>query len=234
MIRLKNSLEKGSTILERPKDGSALNWYSCGPTVYESAHIGHARTYINTDVIRRVLTDIFGYQVFFAMGITDIDDKIIGKALELEMKGWKGCESIVRPLEVILLYCPQHDTLSTYVLKCHTHYVKNEFFSDMDALNVKRPDAVLRVSEHLEEIIAYIERVSCSCHVFNKLLILFLLESFTTTSLRSSQMVVHMLVQMEFISMWKSMGTDMESLVSDVECKVLQIQIRTRAVKTVG
>jgi cysteinyl-tRNA synthetase len=47
--------------------------------VYDSAHLGHARTYVSLDVIRRVLTDYFGYDMTCAMGITDIDDKIIAR-----------------------------------------------------------------------------------------------------------------------------------------------------------
>jgi cysteinyl-tRNA synthetase len=54
----------------------------CGPTVYDHSHMGHARTYISFDVIHRILTEYFGYNVFLAMNITDIDDKIILKAID--------------------------------------------------------------------------------------------------------------------------------------------------------
>ena len=102
--------------------------------MYDAAHIGHARTYINTDIIRRIITDYFQYNVVFAMGITDIDDKIINKAADLGLYDWEGCKTIVRPLE-------------------------DDFFSELDALNVQRTHAVLRVSEHVEEIVAYIEKI---------------------------------------------------------------------------
>ena len=49
----------------------------CGPTVYDHSHMGHAKTYICSDIIRRILTDYFGYDVKLCMNITDIDDKII-------------------------------------------------------------------------------------------------------------------------------------------------------------
>ena len=52
-------------------------WYICGPTVYNSAHMGHARSYISFDILRRVLQDYFGYNVLYCMNVTDIDDKII-------------------------------------------------------------------------------------------------------------------------------------------------------------
>uniref|UniRef100_A0A0N5AZC4 cysteine--tRNA ligase n=1 Tax=Syphacia muris TaxID=451379 RepID=A0A0N5AZC4_9BILA len=63
-----------------PKVGKQVNWYICGPTVYDSAHMGHARAYLSFDILRRVLSDYFGYDVKFVMNITDIDDKIIKRA----------------------------------------------------------------------------------------------------------------------------------------------------------
>lgn len=61
-------------------ESKTIKWYSCGPTVYDVAHLGHARCYITFDIIRRILTNYFGYQVFYVMNITDIDDKIIKRA----------------------------------------------------------------------------------------------------------------------------------------------------------
>ncbi|XP_035891839.1 cysteine--tRNA ligase, cytoplasmic [Anopheles stephensi] len=63
-----------------PRDGRNVHWYSCGPTVYDASHMGHARSYISFDILRRVLTDYFGYNVLYVMNITDIDDKIIKRA----------------------------------------------------------------------------------------------------------------------------------------------------------
>ncbi|KAF6262603.1 tRNA synthetases class I (C) catalytic domain-containing protein [Scenedesmus sp. NREL 46B-D3] len=57
-----------------------ITWYACGPTVYDSAHMGHARNYVTFDVIRRVLEDYFGYNVLYVMNVTDVDDKIILRA----------------------------------------------------------------------------------------------------------------------------------------------------------
>lgn len=48
--------------------------------MYDASHMGHARTYISFDILRRVLADYFGYQIYFVMNITDIDDKIIRRA----------------------------------------------------------------------------------------------------------------------------------------------------------
>ena len=57
-----------------------VKFYICGPTVYDSAHMGHARAYISFDIIRRVLASFFNYDVRYVMNITDIDDKIIKRA----------------------------------------------------------------------------------------------------------------------------------------------------------
>lgn len=62
------------------KTHKAIKWYSCGPTVYDVSHLGHARCYITFDIIRRILSNYFGYNVFYVMNITDIDDKIIKRA----------------------------------------------------------------------------------------------------------------------------------------------------------
>src|SRR5436309_12019228 len=58
-----------------------VNMFVCGPTVYDSSHIGHAKTYVDYDIIARYLQRI-GYSVFFVLNITDIDDRIISRARE--------------------------------------------------------------------------------------------------------------------------------------------------------
>merc|ERR1712080_492598 len=72
-----------------------INWYICGPTVYDSPHLGHARTYICSDVIRRVLEYYFGYDINYVMNMTDVDDKIIKKALGMkELEGKSRMEKV--------------------------------------------------------------------------------------------------------------------------------------------
>lgn len=63
-----------------PLRADRVSWYSCGPTVYDSAHMGHARNYVTIDINRRLLQDYFGYNVEFVQNVTDIDDKIIVRA----------------------------------------------------------------------------------------------------------------------------------------------------------
>eukprot|EP00298_Acanthocystis_sp_HF-20_P015975 c21337_g2_i1.p1 GENE.c21337_g2_i1~~c21337_g2_i1.p1 ORF type:complete len:1000 (-),score=490.61 c21337_g2_i1:49-3048(-) len=63
-----------------PANGRRVLWYTCGPTVYDSCHMGHARAYLTFDILRRITEDYFGYEVLYQINITDIDDKIILRA----------------------------------------------------------------------------------------------------------------------------------------------------------
>lgn len=64
-----------------PLPSPQVLWYMCGPTVYDSAHLGHARTYLSFDILRRILTNYFQYDVLLVMNITDVDDKIIKRCV---------------------------------------------------------------------------------------------------------------------------------------------------------
>uniref|UniRef100_A0A915JLD0 Cysteine--tRNA ligase, cytoplasmic n=1 Tax=Romanomermis culicivorax TaxID=13658 RepID=A0A915JLD0_ROMCU len=78
-LKLLNSLTKKKEIFV-PQNGNEVKWYICGPTVYDAAHMGHARSYISFDILRRIMQNYFNYEVLFVMNITDIDDKIIKRA----------------------------------------------------------------------------------------------------------------------------------------------------------
>lgn len=80
-LRLYNSFTKKKELFI-PINGNEVRWYSCGPTVYDKSHMGHARSYISFDILRRVISDYFGYNILYCMNITDIDDKIIKRARE--------------------------------------------------------------------------------------------------------------------------------------------------------
>jgi len=75
-----DSVKKAKVPFEPVRDNEA-RIYVCGPTVYDDAHLGHARSAVAFDLLRRTLTAL-GYKVTFARNITDIDDKIIAKHLE--------------------------------------------------------------------------------------------------------------------------------------------------------
>lgn len=78
-IRLKNSLTRQIEDL-RLSHHSFITWYCCGPTVYDSAHVGHAYSYVQFDLVRRILEQFANLEVLFVMNITDLDDKIINRA----------------------------------------------------------------------------------------------------------------------------------------------------------
>lgn len=79
-VRLLNSFTRRVEPLRCRSGGRRVGMYVCGPTVYDSAHLGHARNYVAFDTIRRVLRDFFSLDVRFVMNITDVDDKIVLKA----------------------------------------------------------------------------------------------------------------------------------------------------------
>lgn len=77
-LKIFNSLTRSKTPFV-PIDWKNRNvtWYSCGPTVYDDAHLGHCRNYTTSDIIRRLLRDYFKFNVRYVQNVTDIDDKII-------------------------------------------------------------------------------------------------------------------------------------------------------------
>lgn len=78
MLKIYNTLSKKKQLF-KPMHGNRVGMYTCGPTVYDHAHIGNLRSYIFADSLFRVLSDIEGYKVKWVVNITDIDDKIIKK-----------------------------------------------------------------------------------------------------------------------------------------------------------
>lgn len=109
-------------------ENKIINWYACGPTVYDESHLGHARTYIMTDVIRRILEKEMGYTVILGMNITDVDDKIIAVS-----------------------------NIENVDMKSITTKYEKSFFDDMDKLGVGRPNILLRATDSINDIIKYIE-----------------------------------------------------------------------------
>ena len=79
-IRIFNSLTRQKEEFV-PLNGKTVKMYTCGVTVYDQCHIGHARSLYIFDVIRRYLK-FRGYDLTFVRNITDVDDKIIQKAIE--------------------------------------------------------------------------------------------------------------------------------------------------------
>ena len=82
-MRLFDSVSRSVVTLRE----GALTWYSCGPTVYDKTHLGHARNYVCVDVLQRVCQSLAGgAPMFHVMGVTDVDDKILARAKEQNKK----------------------------------------------------------------------------------------------------------------------------------------------------
>uniref|UniRef100_A0A4W3IR61 Probable cysteine--tRNA ligase, mitochondrial n=1 Tax=Callorhinchus milii TaxID=7868 RepID=A0A4W3IR61_CALMI len=111
-------------------DSRTASWYSCGPTVYDHAHLGHASSYVRFDIVRRILTKVFGIDVVMVMVITDIDDKIIRRANELN----------VSPAVLARIY-------------------EEDFKQDMTSLKVLPPTVYMRVTDNIPKIVDYIDKI---------------------------------------------------------------------------
>ena len=114
-----------------PADPSRVTMYVCGPTVYNTAHIGNARPPVVFDTLFRLLRHVYGEQaVIYARNYTDIDDKIINASIE------RGV-----PIEAI------------------TRAVEQQYEADMGALNVLLPTLRPRATENVPAMIAVIEKL---------------------------------------------------------------------------
>jgi len=125
MIKLYNTMTRRKEIFEAI-EGNKIKLFVCGPTVYDYSHIGHARTYISFDVIVRYLK-YKGFSVFYMQNITDLDDKILKRAEELETS----------PLDLARRY-------------------EEKYLHDMEILGVKNVNLYARATEHIPEIIRQI------------------------------------------------------------------------------
>ena len=110
-----------------PMDPSELKMYVCGPTVYNFIHIGNARPFVVFDTMRKYL-QYRGQKVRYVQNFTDVDDKIINRAREEHIGAM--------------------DVANKYI---------DEYFKDVQALNITPADVHPRVSETMPEIIAFVQ-----------------------------------------------------------------------------
>jgi len=126
-----------------PLQEGKVNLYVCGPTVYDHAHVGHAKTYVSFDIMVRYLR-YSGYDVLYVQNLTDVghlldtgEDRILKKARQSQSTPMKIVETYAR-----------------------------SYFSDMDALGVQRPDISPRASAHIPEQIEMIETLLQQGHAY--------------------------------------------------------------------
>ena len=127
-LRFFNSLGRELQRFE-PREEGKVRIYTCGPTVYDTSHIGNLRTFLFEDILCRAL-GFFGLEVEQVMNLTDVDDKIIAGAVERDL------------------------TIDDYVAP---HI--DSFFRDVDRLHIRRADLYPRATEHVAEMIALVERL---------------------------------------------------------------------------
>ena len=111
----------------KPLKENEISMYVCGPTVYNDAHIGNARPIIVFDTLKKTLEEL-GYKVHFVSNYTDVDDKIIRKAKELQVSEKEVSEHFIQAYQEVRM-----------------------------RLNADMPDACPKVTETMDDIIAFIE-----------------------------------------------------------------------------
>jgi cysteinyl-tRNA synthetase len=128
MLRLYNTLTRAKEEFQ-PVHPGEVRIYTCGPTVYDYAHIGNFRAFVFADILRRYLI-YKGYRVTQVMNLTDIDDKTIRGARQA------------------------NTSLSDYV-----KFYSTAFFEDLQTLNIERAEHYPAATEHIPEMVALIQRL---------------------------------------------------------------------------
>jgi len=128
MLKIYNTLTKQKEEFV-PLNPPNVNFYMCGPTVYDFFHVGNARSFLMSDVLRRYL-EYKGYKVKFVMNLTDVDDKIIKKSNQENVTSDKIAEKYI-----------------------------NYFLEDVEKLGMKKADVYPRATQHMSEIIGMIKKL---------------------------------------------------------------------------
>ncbi len=137
-LNLYNTLTRRKELFE-PLEPGIVRMYTCGPTVYNYAHIGNLRTYIFSDILRRAL-EYEGYDVLHVMNVTDVGH-LTSDADEGEDKMEKGAREAGKDVWEI------------------ARFYEDAFWRDLELLNIEKPKVVCRATEHIPEMIALIQRL---------------------------------------------------------------------------
>ena len=127
-VKIYNSLTNKIEVL-KPIHEKEISMYVCGPTVYNYVHIGNMRPVVVFDTFRKFLTYI-GYNVKYVSNYTDVDDKIIKRAQELNK--------------------PESEITEFYI---------KAFEDDLHNINALKPNVTPRVTEYMPQIIAFIDKL---------------------------------------------------------------------------
>jgi cysteinyl-tRNA synthetase len=127
-IRLHNTLSNRLEPLQ-PLHKGEVRIYTCGPTVYDFAHIGNFRTFVFQDVLRRFLLSR-GLRVMQVMNLTDVDDRIIANAAAAGVS-----------------------------IRAYTEKYIQAFLADMEAIHLEIPEEVVRATDHIDDMVALIKRL---------------------------------------------------------------------------
>ena len=136
-LELYNTLTRKKEIFE-PISAPEVGLYTCGPTVYNYAHIGNFRTFVSQDLLKRYLIYL-GYQVNHVMNITDVDDRTIKKSQDLKI--------------------PLNQVTEKYI---------KAFFQDLETLNILKANVYPRATEHITEMIRIIEKLEANGYAYKK------------------------------------------------------------------
>lgn len=131
MLKITNTIS-GKKEVFKPRNAEVVTMYVCGVTPYAESHVGHGRVYVVFDVFYRLLT-FLGYQVTYCRNFTDIDDKLLHKAEQLYGDQHRYAEIADKSIE--------------------------QYHDNMFALNCVSPDHEPRVTNHIPEIIDFIEQL---------------------------------------------------------------------------
>jgi cysteinyl-tRNA synthetase len=134
-LRFYNTLTRRQEPFESLEPGR-VRMYTCGPTVYDYAHIGNFRTFLFEDVLRRTLR-LFGYQVTQVMNLTDVDDRTIAGAHAAGV------------------------ALGEYTAR----YI-DAFFANLDALRIQRAEHYPRATEYIPRMVDLIQRLEAAGHTY--------------------------------------------------------------------
>jgi cysteinyl-tRNA synthetase len=120
-----------------PQVAGEVRMYTCGPTVYDFAHIGNFRTFVFQDVLRRFLRSR-GFRLVHVMNLTDVDDRIIQNA----------------PAQGLSIFE-------------YTEKYAKAFLDDMAVLSIERPEKIIKATDHIEEMVALTERLRAKSFTYD-------------------------------------------------------------------